>query len=152
MRHTLFKLIKKIKHFFVWIWRQEGTPAQRSVGIAVGVFSGCFPLFGFQTLFGIALARLFRANYLLAATGTWISNPFTYVPLYWFNYKVGLMLLGGENKLLNLTNLSQQEMWRQGWLISSRILFGSFAVGTFFGLLLGYVSYIFFKFSRKSKH
>ena len=29
-----------------------------------------------------------RGNIYLAALGTWISNPLTYVPLYYFNYKV----------------------------------------------------------------
>ena len=30
----------------------------------------------------------------MAAAGTWVSNPFTYVPIYTFNYQVGRWLLG----------------------------------------------------------
>ncbi|MFO0103826.1 MAG: DUF2062 domain-containing protein, partial [Cyanobium sp.] len=56
---------------------------ERARGLAAGIFCGCFPFFGLQTLLGIGLASVLRGNHLLAAAGTWISNPFTYVPLYW---------------------------------------------------------------------
>ena len=79
-----------------WIWQQEGSPGQRARGLAAGIFCGCFPFFGLQTLLGIALASVVRGNHLLAAAGTWISNPFTYVPLYWFNYHVGDVSRGEE--------------------------------------------------------
>lgn len=58
-----------------WLWEQEGSHGQRARGLAAGVCCGCFPFFGLQTL--------------LAAAGTWISHPLTYVPLYWFNDQLG---------------------------------------------------------------
>jgi uncharacterized protein (DUF2062 family) len=63
-------------------------------GLAVGVFAGCFPLFGLQTVIGVFLAILVRGNKFAAAAGTWVSNPLTYVPLFAFNYKVGQLVLG----------------------------------------------------------
>ena len=151
MMRALLVVSNRVKNSWFWIWRQQGTPAERARGLAVGIFSGCFPFFGFQSLIGIFLASLLKGNRLMAVAATWISNPLTYLPLYWLNYKVGLILLGGENKFLNLNNLSQQDMWRQGWFISSRILFGSFVVGLLSGLLLGYVSYRIFKSFNKAK-
>ena len=68
---------------------QNGSPFFNAKGLAIGVFSGCFPFFGFQTLIGVFFAKLAKGNVLLAAIGTWISNPFTYIPLYYLNYKVG---------------------------------------------------------------
>ncbi len=149
MIRTLLEFPKRVKKSFLWIWTQEGTPAERAKGLAVGIFSGCFPFFGFQSLIGALLASWVKGNHLMAVAATWISNPFTYVPLYWFNYQIGLIVLGGEEQLGNLTNLSQQAMWRQGWFISSRILFGSFIVGSFSGLLFGYVSYKIFRSFKK---
>ena len=72
---------------------QNGSPFFNAKGLAIGVFSGCFPFFGFQTLIGVFFAKLARGNIVLAAIGTWISNPFTYIPLYYFNYKVGSIFL-----------------------------------------------------------
>ena len=83
---------KRLQQGLQWLWEQEGTPGQRARGLAAGIFCGCFPIFGLQTLAGITLASVVRGNHLLAAAGTWISNPFTYVPLYWFNYRIGALL------------------------------------------------------------
>ena len=135
-------LFKRFRRFLFWLWQQEGTPAQRARGIAVGVFSGCFPFFGLQTLFGIMLASLFRGNRLLAVTGTWISNPLTYVPLYWFNYQIGSYFLG---RVENLQNLSIQEMWFQGWLVINRTLLGSSVVGLIAGSMSGCICYLLLK-------
>ena len=88
-----WNFIYRLRNFFRWLWRQEGSPGYRARGLAIGVFCGCFPFFGLQTLIGITLASLFRGNHLLAVSGTWISYPITYVPLCWLNYKVGTTLL-----------------------------------------------------------
>ena len=92
MIRILLELIQRVKKSFFWIWKQEGTPGERARGVAVGIFSGSFPFFGLQSLMGVLLASWFKGNHLMAVAATWISNPFTYVPLYWFNYKIGLML------------------------------------------------------------
>lgn len=84
----------RLRGWLLWLWQQEGSHGQRARGLAAGVFCGCFPFFGLQTLLGIALATALRGNHLFAAAGTWISNPLTYVPLYWFNDQIGTWLLG----------------------------------------------------------
>jgi uncharacterized protein (DUF2062 family) len=67
---------------------------RRARGLSVGVFAGCFPIFGLQTIVGVLLAFVVRGNKIAAAAGTWVSNPLTYVPLFAFNYKMGQILLG----------------------------------------------------------
>ena len=145
MRRILLRLLKRVRNSFLWIWYQQGSPAERARGLAVGVFSGCFPLFGFQSLLGLGLASLFKGNHLLAIAGTWISNPFTYIPLYWFNYKVGAFCLGNDTQLHKWEGFFQTQIWNQGWKISSRILLGSGIVGLFSGLAIGVAFYILFK-------
>ncbi len=139
------KLFIRSRQFCLWAWRQEGTPAQRARGLAVGVFSGCFPFFGFQTFFGIFLASVFRGNHLLAAAGTWISNPFTYVPLYWFNYKVGEVFLGQGRDSQSLAQLTRDQLWDKGLILSSRILLGSSIVGLLLGIVVGFSFYALHK-------
>ena len=141
MAQIFLKLIKKIHGFLLWAWKQDGTPAQRARGIAVGVFSGCFPLFGLQTFIGIFLARIFKANHLLAAVGTWISNPFTYLPLYWFNYKIGTVALGVNPKLSEFNQLTRYTLLNQGLFLGRKIFVGSTLVGLCFGSLAGLTLY-----------
>ena len=127
------------RYFYLRFLRLRGTPGYISRGLAFGVFAGCFPLFGLQTIIGVLLAVLFRGHKLAAVAGTWISNPLTYVPIFAFNYKVGELLLGfgiGE------THVSFPNNW-QSWseLKESGLVF---LVTLFSGcLLVGAIASIF---------
>ncbi len=146
----LLQFFNRFKSIFLWIWNEKGRPGERARGLAVGVLCGCFPFFGLQSLMGIFIASLIRGHRLLAAIGTWISNPLTYLPLYWLNYKIGAFFLGQEDALTNREKLTHIDIWEGGLVISSRILLGSLIIGIFLGLLTGCISYILFlKISRK---
>ena len=120
----------RIRQWLSWLWQQEGTPAQRARGLAAGVFCGCFPFFGLQILFSVGLASLVRGNHLLAAAGTWVSNPFTYIPLYWFNFQMGCRLMGPLESLPDFNAMTGADLWAQGWNFSSRLLLGSVLVAS----------------------
>jgi uncharacterized protein (DUF2062 family) len=79
------------------------------------------------------LASVVRGNHLLAAAGTWISNPFTYVPLFWFNYRLGALILGEGAGWPGLNTLNQELLATAGWDVMSRLLLGSSLTGTVFG-------------------
>ena len=149
MGKVFFNLIKRIRKFFFWLWDQEGSISQRAVGFGLGVFSGCFPFFGLQTVMGVFLAKIFKANSILAAVGTWISNPFTYVPLYFFNYRVGSILFNTDKTLVDFTHLTTNQLWSQGWYLSSRLLIGSVCVGFVMGILGGL--FLYFPLKKFSK-
>ncbi len=124
-----------------WLWQPKGSAIHRAKGLAIGVFSGCFPFFGLQTLLGISLAGLLRGNPLLAAIGTWVSNPLTYLPLYWFNYQVGSTIIGKQAIIPKIIELNSQQIWSQGLAFILRILLGSAIVGAIAGSLTGVVFY-----------
>ena len=129
----------------LWLWRQEGTPAQRARGLAAGVFCGCYPFFGLQIFLSVGVATVVRGNHLLAAAGTLVSNPLTYLPLYWFNYLVGCELLGPGQAGTSLAELNRSTLWAQGWEFSQRILLGSSLVGLIFAILSGIAGYCLFR-------
>jgi uncharacterized protein (DUF2062 family) len=129
--------VQRLRGWIRWLWEQEGSHGQRARGLAAGVFCGCFPFFGLQTILGVGLASVIRGNHLLAAAGTWISNPFTYVPLYWFNYQLGCWLLGPGHGWTSLAVLEQRGIWELGWSFSSRLILGSTIVGLITSVALG---------------
>ena len=145
MRKIFLNLIKRIRKFLTWLWNQEGSPSQRALGLAVGIFSGCFPFFGLQTLMGVFLAKILKGNTILAAFGTWISNPFTYVPLYFLNYKLGSLILNKDRSIVDISHIAINELWSQGWYLSSRLIIGSILMGLLTGVLGGIVLYFFLK-------
>ena len=130
--------------------QQNGSPFFNAKGVAIGVFSGCFPFFGFQTLLGVFLAKLARGNIFLAAVGTWISNPLTYIPLYYFNYKVGSVLLGGStiDNAVN-QNLDINELWAKGRIFSIKLILGSSIVGLLLAIISGFFIFLIFKIKKK---
>ncbi len=133
---------KKILSLFM---NQNGSPFFNAKGLAIGVFSGCFPFFGFQTLIGVFLAKIARGNIVLAAIGTWISNPFTYVPLYFFNYKVGSLFLNSSSNKIIEKSLLIDDLWKQGRIFSLKLLLGSSCVGLLLALFCGSIALLIYK-------
>ena len=128
---------------------QNGSPFYNAKGLAIGVFSGCFPFFGFQTLIGIFLAKLVKGNIVLAAIGTWISNPFTYIPLYYFNYKVGSIFLNTSTNIIIEKSFFIDNLWKQGRIVSLKILLGSSCVGFLLALICGSIAFFIYKIKSK---
>ena len=147
------KIIKEFnsKKILSLFWDQDGSPYFNAKGMAVGVFSGCFPFFGFQTLLGIFFARLINGNLILAAIGTWISNPFTYLPLYIFNFKIGSLFFKNQSESISFDELIGSDLWSQGWIFTSRLLIGSFLVGLFLALLIGFLTFYLYKIRAQKK-
>ena len=128
---------------------QNGSPLFNAKGLAIGVFSGCFPFFGFQTLIGVFFAKLAKGNIVLAAIGTWISNPFTYIPLYYFNYKVGSIFFNTSSNEIIEKSLVIDDLWKQGRIFSLKLLLGSSCVGFLLALIWGIIAYFIYKIKLK---
>jgi hypothetical protein len=152
MRRLLRLSRSRFRRGIAWLWKQEGTPGQRARGLAAGVFCGCYPFFGLQMVLSVGLAKLMRGNQLLAAAGTLVSNPLTYIPLYWFNYLVGCQLLGPGRGGINLAEFNRSSLWAQGWEFTQRILFGSSAVGMVLAIASGLAAYQLFQRKNKKKY
>jgi uncharacterized protein (DUF2062 family) len=84
------------RYLYIRFVRIRATPAEISLGLAIGVFWGMFPLPGLQMAVAVITAAFFRGNKLAAAAGTWLSNPLTTLPLTALNFQVGQWVLGRE--------------------------------------------------------
>jgi len=67
-----------------------------AAGASVGVFVGLTPTVGFQMLVAALAATVLRVNRLAAVFPVWITNPFTIVPIYFFEYQVGAWIWRAE--------------------------------------------------------
>ena len=70
------------------------TPVAR--GMAVGMFWAFVPM-PFQMAPAFFFCWLARANIPVAMVCVWISNPFTYLPIFSAQYQIGAWLFGGKN-------------------------------------------------------
>ncbi len=87
-----------------WLSRLLGTSlfsrevwhiSRRSVagGLAVGLFVAFTPTIPFQMLLAAIGAIWFKVNLPLALTVCWISNPFTALPIYLIEYRIGRFII-----------------------------------------------------------
>lgn len=77
--------------------KMQASPHAVALGMALGVLFGTLMPPGLQLITSIPIALLCGASAVAAFAGTLVSNPVTYVPLYYFTCRVGervLQLLG----------------------------------------------------------
>jgi uncharacterized protein len=127
---------RQIRLVYLKLLRLQDKPEVVAKGLAVGVFTGCFPFFGMQSLLAFLLATIVRGSKVAALAATWISNPLTSVPLYIFNYKIGKLLLGTEDTALPPLNIESFAAFKElGSIFAITLLTGSFVVGMIAGVI-----------------
>jgi len=91
-----------IKSRFRFIYDQfislKGTPHHIACGMAIGIFVGITPTIPFHTALAAFFSVVLRKNFTAACMGTWIvSNPITIPVLYFSEYRLGKILLPGND-------------------------------------------------------
>ena len=129
----------------------QDTPHRIAMGCACGIFVSPLPTLG-QTFIGIILAKLLRGNVIASLPWSWISNPFTTLPIFYGCYRVGMWITPGEWKLVSFermgeiidkfNHLSMADGFATGYAVVVDIfvpmLVGSILVGAIGGVV-GYV-------------
>ena len=76
-----------------WLGREE-PPERIAAAIALGVGMGFSPFLGLHIVLAIAIAKVFRLNWLDAFLGQFAGNPWTIPPVFALGYQLGRGLLG----------------------------------------------------------
>ena len=104
----------------------------------IGVFCAFLPI-PFQMFLAAFLALRFHKNMPLSISFVWISNPFTYAPLFYFNYRVGALLIGESDRQfsiqLTLEWLTKDMLYYWEPLILGSLIMGALAGGFSFVLI-----------------
>lgn len=80
--------------------------------MAIGLFFAMLPIVGQMPLAAL-LALWFRVNLPVALTCTWVSNPITFVPIYYSAYKLGTVILGLPPETPVTEGFSVEWMWEE---------------------------------------
>ena len=85
------------KYYYLKFLRLQGDPHSLALGVAIGLFVGITPTIPLHTALIIILAWPLRGNILAALiAATAISNPITWLPQYYFSWRLGNWLLPGR--------------------------------------------------------
>ena len=129
-------------------------------GIAAGLFTAYLPLFGLHIPLAFIFAQLMRANKALAVIAVWISNPLTFVLIYYPCYRLGRLIvhffhqkpqveldqiqaLIDQTFSLNymLLHLFTADYWRQVGTVFTMIGLETFIGGVILGTIVAKIGY-----------
>lgn len=138
----------------------EDTPHRIAWGVLLGAIIAFTPTMGFQIAIYVPLAAMVRANKISGIPILFLSNPFTAVPMYYFTWRVGAVLVPGERmsneavrqKLKRLTDADAgwgEIIEPEFWTDLGRVLVdmgvelwvGGILFGTLIGIPVYFVSY-----------
>jgi uncharacterized protein (DUF2062 family) len=137
---------KSLRDFFIEdVVGSNDSPKVKSTSIALGVFIGIIPIWGFQTITVIFLAITFRLNKLLAFAASNISIP-PMIPLIVIaSLKIGGLFMNNDvpkEEVSAVVNFGSHLF---------EYLVGSFILATVSAVLIWFVSYfLLLKFKRKA--
>jgi glycosyltransferase involved in cell wall biosynthesis len=143
------KLLKKKFKDFVRedILASSDSNLKKASSIALGVFIGIAPFWGFQTILSISLAVLFKLNKALAFVFSNISFP-PMIPIIIFSsLKIGSFFVG-STKPLRFDNSITLDVVKSNL---SQYLVGSFVLATVAAIVFGVGSYLLLSLTKKSK-
>lgn len=84
----------------------------------IGIFCGFLPI-PFQMAVAALLALQFRTNLPFSVVLVWFSNPLTYVPVFFFTYRVGSWVLGRPPVAPGSEGVSLANITDVDWLASN---------------------------------
>ena len=125
------------------------SPHERALGAAVGVGVGLLPISPLQIPILVLICLKLKCFRALAFVTVWVANPFTYVPIYLFDYIIGSYLLKiPPEKTIDFSNLSLKMIFKAGPDFCLSILLGGLIL-SIVSTLITYVLVLFIAKKRK---
>ena len=136
---------KGIKRFFNEnILQSSDSPVKKSLSIALGIFIGISPLWGFQTIIVLALAAFLKLNKLISFTFSNISNPPMIPFIIYGSLKMGSWVLGTKNNI-EYDNISADF---NVLLSLKEYIVGSFVLAFLSSIIFGIIGFVYFKLMK----
>ncbi len=148
---SFFKGLRKksIREFFMeYVVNSQDSNSKLAMSVALGLFIGVTPIWGWQIVTTFGLAHLFKLNKFVAVTVSNISLPPMLPFIIFLSYLLGGWVMGVE-----MSNLHYIHGLGFQWIKENLIqyLLGSLILGFLLSLVLGPVAYILLTVFRK-KH
>ncbi len=147
-RNILLKFKKKSFKTFLKedILQTNASNEVKALSLALGVFIGIVPVWGFQTFLSIFLAAIFKLNKTISFVGSNISIP-PFIPFIVIaSLKVGSFFVGESGEILiDFDNISFHSI--KNHLL--QYIVGSTILATFMSLLLGLICYVILNFYNR---
>lgn len=98
--------VRARRFVFINILHANDPPYRLAMGLAIGAFVTMTPTIGLQMMLVVLLSWVLRANKAVGVPVVWISNPATFVPIFYPCYWLGRQILDMPGK---------GAMWWEQW-------------------------------------
>jgi len=140
---------KGFKKFFLEdILESNDSNFKKSAAIALGIFIGLSPFWGFQTVLLFTFAALFRLNKVIAYLTSNVSFP-PFIPfIIYASLQVGSVFVSSETSLVLDSSITLDDIQKN----ATQYIVGSLILATVSALSVGFISYLLLTaFSSKNK-
>ncbi|SFC57484.1 DUF2062 domain-containing protein [Flavobacterium phragmitis] len=140
---------KGFKKFFLEdILESSDSNFKKSAAIALGIFIGLSPFWGFQTILLFSLAALFRLNKVIAFLTSNVSFP-PFIPfIIYGSLKIGSLFVSADAPLVLDSSITLDDIQKN----ATQYIVGSLILATVSALSVGLISYLLLTtFSSKNK-
>ena len=137
---------KGIKRFFVEnILQSSDSPLKKSLSIALGVFIGIAPFWGFQTVLALGISAALKLNKFIAFAFSNISIPPMIPLIIWASLKMGIWILNSKNEI------SIESLTSDFNILESikEYIVGSFALAFISAIIFGTLGFLLLKLMEK---
>lgn len=139
-RDIILKLKKKgLKKFFLEnVLESNDSNSRKAFSIALGVFIGISPFWGFQTILVLFLAVLLKLNKAIAFAFSNISFPPLIPFVIYGSLKIGSFFVPSDKSLILNMDMTFADIQKN----ITQYVVGSFILATFMAVLFGFTSYL----------
>lgn len=138
---------KGIKRLFKEnILESDGDNKTKALSIALGIFIGVSPFWGFHTVLALSLATVFKLNKFL----TFVFSQISLAPF--IPFIIGISMFFGSFFVSGNSNFSQQEFNFE--MIKNNLfqyIIGSFVLASSLSAIVGFAFYFLMEFFNKEK-
>jgi len=153
VKKFILSFVQSLKMQFILTWikekwhllvKENDNPHDIAIGLSIGIFGGIVPLIGFQTLLIILLLWISRRpNYAAAMFSSFIMNQFTFIPILYMDYQIGILFIPPKQALdfISIKQLIADKDVTQLLYVGKGIIYPMLLGGVIFGLLFSLLTY-----------
>jgi uncharacterized protein (DUF2062 family) len=147
------KLKRMTRLYYLRVMRTKAPPRTVAIGVACGVFGGCFPAIPplpIQTLIALCMAFIFRGSKIPAVLATYVSNPLNWPFFWWAQYRIGEFFMPiGVN--MDLAEFEMADFFTLGWRGVTILMTGGLVLAIPIGLATYFIVLPLIKRYRERK-
>lgn len=135
-------MLQRIRFFFYQTLKSPSSKTEVAGGFAIGVFIGFLPIIGVHMATALFFTTFFKKNHWAALLAVWIVNPITFLPIYLFNYWVGLFFYPRGAGYHEIKVLLENFTWSSLLALGSDILIPLFVGSVVVGIVMTVLGYV----------